>query len=673
MKKILLFTVLILAILGGVGYWFWSLGIVPAEPARIAVLTVEAPGVQVQKQAGGEWVQGTSGMQLFPGWSLRTDLNGRASIRFFNQGETRLSQSTTIRISAASFQGTGVGQTTVAITLEAGRIWNRVLKLLDIGSSYKVNTSHVVATVRGTSFDMIAHSDGVTDVMVGDSAVSVANLGGKHATSVAEGMLMQFNEDGSVKNSGLISDAQRLDPWVMTNELADTAFADTESMNQTNALRRLGGVGPDSALYGISQLSERLHVALAKGSEKGTLTEQYLSRRFYHLIELVQSGKTGLAAQEFSQVDATIKSLPDTVSGQSDRVHIANALSRVNFLVQNTDPSNTLYPFKQRMENLTVELALSDPSTAFYVRMLALDARLDEASRAITRSSFDEAQISLDGVADGIANIRRDSASLLLTLPEEQRSAIEDKLASLSARENMMRYRLETAVTIQNQASSSTNSGALPRPGDTGLSPSATTTFSESTAKQQFSSIELTVSMNPIQIGKIASLNVNGIAADGSKINITAMTQFMAGQGSNLVSINGPTLKGLKDGDATIKAMYENNGSPLTAEKDVTINGKVEISEFILSSLPPSPLLIGDQTKFVANIRYNTGEIQNVTADTNFVIASGGGSIVRRTFTAPTQAGITTISGSYTTTDGITLIGSMNIKTINAATSSTSQ
>jgi hypothetical protein len=508
---------------------------------------------------------------------------------------------------------------------------------------------------------------------VGESAVSVANLAGKSATSVAEGMTTQFAPDGSVKHTGLITDAQRSDPWVMSNELADTAFADAERLNQTDALKRLGGAGPDSALYGVSQLSERLHIALAKNDEKGTLSEQYLSRRFFHVIKLVQAGKTGLAAQEFSQIDSTAKSLTDSASGQASRVYLANALSRVNFLVQNTDPSDALYPFKQRMENLSVVLASSDPAQTYYVRMLTLDARLDEASRAISRNAFDEAQIGLDGVADGITNIRRDSASVLPNLSDDRRSAIEDKLAALGARETILRYRLEMGITTQGQSASSTQSGVLPSPGDAGLSPTTSTIPANHIADQQFVSIELTVSMDPIQVGKTASLKVNGVTADGSKVDVTYATKFEAKQGADNLSVNGPSVKGLHAGNASIQATYDNSGSPLVSEKAVVVEGKVQVSEFILSTIPASPLHVGEKAKFVANIRYNTGEIQNVTADTRFVVASGNGSISNRMFVAPTKPETTTVSGSYITTDGITLIGSMNIVTSAAATSTGTQ
>ncbi|MFA5129873.1 MAG: FecR domain-containing protein [Patescibacteria group bacterium] len=667
MKKLLVFLILILAILAGGGYWFWSLGRIPAEVPRTAALNIESQGVQIRRTRDAGWEQANSGMQIYEGWSVKTDENGRATIRFYDQGETRLSQNTEIVVDKASFEMSGAGRMIVSVKLQTGRVWSRILKLLDIGSSYDVRTTNIVATVRGTSFDLSKNADGSSDILVGESAVTVANLGGKTVTSVAEGIVASFNASGALVHQEFASSATQ-NQWIMSNELADSAFVDTEKKIQRDQLQALGGPGPDSNLYAITQLSERVHLALAKGAEKDALAEQYAARKIFHLIELVESGKTGLAAQEFSKLDASVKALPTGSAGEAERVHLANALSRIHFLVQDANPSDAMYPFKQRVENLVSELAASDPASSFYVRMLAFDARLDEASNAITNRSFDEARIGLDGVRDGIENIRRESAPIFPSLPEERRSALEDKLAALDARTVMMRMRLDLAMREPQGGSSTSTMPGITNPPDGALTPDAPNASSSALSgfsnaqtgnTPAFTSIEISLASHTLDIGKLVSIKAKGILADGTKTDITNLTQFAIDH-PDIAVVNGPTVKGLRIGNGVITATYNDGGTQRTATSNVVVQGKIVPVELILKSMSGSTIATSTTSLLSATLRYNTDELKNVTANTNFTIVEGGGSISNGAFTASNEPGATSITGS-TVENGVTIIGTMKI------------
>jgi hypothetical protein len=653
MKKMMLLLAPIL-LLAGIGYWFWSLASIQPIPGRTVELIVQQPGVQVRQSDADEWKEVTSGMRLEKGWSIKTDERGLATVRFFNEGESRLDHNSELTISEARENGSlGLN---AEITLKAGRIWSRVLRLLDLNSSYEVRTSEVVATVRGTAFGMEKTATGTVAVSVAESAVTVASAAKPNGPSkaVAEGTVAAFASNGSFASDRPITNEERAQGWYLSNEMADQAFVKNEVDRRVAELKKLDGPSPDSPVNGIAALSERVHLSLASDTTRNVLLEQYLSRRLYHLIDLVEKGKTGLAAQEFSRIENDIQAQLQSKDGATNADYIRSAVLRISLLMEDSNPDDALYPFKQKTERLFETLSSSSELSRFYARMLAFDARLDEASRAISAGLLDNVRMMLDGVKSGLENIRRDSAPLVPTLSDDYRAAFEGKMSALEVREQAVRTRLDAALHHMIQPTAATSTDAL-------LQGLGDGTATSTPAEESFISLTITASPSTIEIGQRAKLVVKGKRKDGTEKELTAFAQFVSLQ---LVGkLNGPSYTGTAPGKEEITArLQQKNGNPIEASVSVTVKGEVKLQDLVITSSVGTQLKANQKTQLTATARYTNGETKNVTDQTNFVIVSGNGSLNGTSFMADDAFVQATVAGTYTDKErNVTSIGSLSL------------
>lgn len=95
----------------------------------------------------------TSHMPLQEGDIVRTT-EGSVSLEFFAGSRVALDEHTELTITNADLDTENPRIQQVGITLHTGRIWNRILKLLDADARFDVRGTALTATVRGTAFAM---------------------------------------------------------------------------------------------------------------------------------------------------------------------------------------------------------------------------------------------------------------------------------------------------------------------------------------------------------------------------------------------------------------------------------------------------------------------------------------------------------------------------------------
>ena len=643
------------------GYGFWSLASMPEPQDPLVILEIEEQGVQIKRPNAVNWESATSGMEVGMGWTVKTDTTGLATIRFYGQGESRLFHNTEVTITNAEYAKDQPGQVSVQMELILGRVWSRVLKLLDVNASYEVKTSAVVATVRGTAFDVSKTADDETTVTVSESAVTVLANESTEAVAVAEGRAITVDRSGAVKKNERISDELRMSDWFLKNTLADEQFIEKEKMRKIEALKRLDGPRPDSFLSGLASLSEQTHLLFASEENKESLAERYTARQFMHLIELVEIGKTGLAAQEFARLENYVRTELSGSDDDAERKRILSALKRIQFLVEDANPDDAFYPFKQRIEKLTELLVDQDIVARFYARLLSLDARLDEALRLMINQSWDDARIALDGVRNGIENVRREISEESVDFGDAERTIVQ-KHRALDARERVLRDRLDQMIEASQRLHTTSTEPSvldvLPE-GEEGLETGSDA--EGETADPQFVSIELSIQPKQMEIGDTAQLTVWGVHEDGSKRDVTARATFTMDQAIGL--LNGPTFVGQKTGIANIKAQYRDGSEWHFATDAIQVTGEVFIKELILTPMAGSVLEPGQSTRLRATIKYNDGTTKEVTDEVRFVQASGQGSLRGNIFTAMDIDGdISEIAASYAENQR-TVVGTIKITT----------
>lgn len=133
-------------------------------------LTVIAGTVAVA-QPGADFVVAPDGIVLAAGDRVRTAADAIAVVTFFDGSTVALERSTTLTIERAEVRDRGV---VIALAQTIGSTWSSVRRFADPGSRYEVRTPALVATVRGTGFELDVEPDGTSAVRVSDGTVAVS-------------------------------------------------------------------------------------------------------------------------------------------------------------------------------------------------------------------------------------------------------------------------------------------------------------------------------------------------------------------------------------------------------------------------------------------------------------------------------------------------------------------
>lgn len=616
MKKGLIFGVGIAVAATAVGWWFWSLGRLPDEMRKQAVLRVDQPPVEIRRAGDAGWAAAGSSDIVGTGDAVRTGAAGAATLSFFGTGESRLGPSSEIRIDEAA-DGSETDSVRVKIGLAAGRIWSRVLRLFDIDSTFSVETNAVVATVRGTGFDVHASATD-TVVWVSEAAVEMTGPGdvpldgGQEAPLIiGEGFMGAFATSGRLLRSEAISEESRQSAWFLKNVNRDDAFDRQAQQELAGELDRLGKVYPDRFIDRLTRLSERLHEAFA-GDRAPAVYAAYAARRLMAIKRLADEGKAGLALQALSVFEEDMKTRLGRPDGSAYRLRVARSLHRMALLLRDAGPSSPLYRLKQRLEDLSMDVASADPVRAAHARLLSIDARLDEAAALVWSSSLDEARSVLDTARQAIANVERDIDRLPDGVPDAHVRALRGKLLAVKLRETSIRTRLATALEPPT-ASVFAEGGATSTTSTADGVPSSPT----STAASPVVRIVLTAAPNPVTVNATTALKVRVTREDGTTSDVTAKSSFKLF--GSLGSLNGPTYASPSPGGVTIEASYVEEGKTWTSSVQVQVQQPpVALASVELSAQGGTTVKAGSRVPLILTAKYTDGSSKDVTSSAVF-------------------------------------------------------
>jgi hypothetical protein len=180
MTKYILGIVALLLIGGGIWWYLQPNGNKAVATASVAFAPGEKPWIEViTASATAEDTTGATttlqtGDEVAIGSVIKTDAAGVVLVHFPDGSFAKLDPNSSVTITGVTYDQSS-GATNVHVTLGTGTLWSKVLDLVGIGSSWQVETSNAVATVRGTSF-MTSVSKGKTKVVGIEHAVAVTPL-----------------------------------------------------------------------------------------------------------------------------------------------------------------------------------------------------------------------------------------------------------------------------------------------------------------------------------------------------------------------------------------------------------------------------------------------------------------------------------------------------------------
>lgn len=211
-----------------------------APPAKAPLITVTSGEVSVTKD-GNTRTLGTP-EEIQPPFTLTTKAGGSAVASFPDGSELRLDENSELLVNTATY-GTGNGEINVHTKLSIGRVWSSIVALVTPASSWEVETSNVVATVRGTAFGVEAHPDKKTTVIGSEHTVELTLIDPetgkrdeKRKIGLAEDEVVVIGDDDArdatkdFPTRRKRTNEERDNPWIKKNEPATGGPRGTDAL-----------------------------------------------------------------------------------------------------------------------------------------------------------------------------------------------------------------------------------------------------------------------------------------------------------------------------------------------------------------------------------------------------------------------------------------------------------
>jgi len=167
-------TVALLLVLASAIYIFWTPSSTspPVALASKCTLSILSGSVELQKPDSTIWEEAQDSITLEAGSRVRTDAASEALLTFFEGSTLKLEADTEVEIQQAEY--TEEQRTIIILRQWLGRTWSRVVRTVDPGSYYEIQTPSASAIVRGTLFVTEVSESGSTTVQTFEGLVAVS-------------------------------------------------------------------------------------------------------------------------------------------------------------------------------------------------------------------------------------------------------------------------------------------------------------------------------------------------------------------------------------------------------------------------------------------------------------------------------------------------------------------
>lgn len=312
MKKrtflVVFLLVLVAAVVGGLNAWALS---APAERGvPIATVTVDE-GEAFLRHDAGSWEPVAADAALTEGDQVKTNIKSQATINFFDGATARLDEDSEIVVRELTMDADNHASSHVTLGVTAGRVWSRVVKILDRDATYSVQSSTVVATVRGTTFVTDVSSPDGDAVQVVDGLVGVARVPNTPTEPAWEDV--RSGEEAWMAKKGGVAAADKMvrralaerfrsSAWFRKNQAADDVFLNYVKQQRERILSGAARTLPGTPRHALQGFGEQLRLALTTDPDaRRNLRMLYEDRRFAETVLLARAGKTDAAMRSWSR------------------------------------------------------------------------------------------------------------------------------------------------------------------------------------------------------------------------------------------------------------------------------------------------------------------------------------------------------------------------------------
>lgn len=408
---------------------FYSFGVqVPATSASYLTLLEEVSGNVIVFRDGAS-ISVAPGFLLKSNDIIRTDRGAKAVVRFLDQSVSRLDESTEVKISQLFVNPSKKSETVVEVVLTQGRLWSRVVSLIDNFSRFQVKAANTVTVAkRKAAFDVSVGHAGKAKVAALHNRVevTVATPNKVVETTLVKGFSAEVKSSAPVAPQiAPVADATEDQAWIAENLSKDEQYIAEVKREGTDQIKSAAGISPGSPLYPIKAFSSATQIAFTLSDVERQKKLIGLARGKFAQAELLLENQDteGAAAllREFSGLIAEVTEWmhANGDSKASEVFEIQTLLNETLALVGKqlslVLPTDPLYPLKDAIGQATVATA-SGPQEQAKERLEIAATKLLEAHDLAEQGDTAAAQRQVEQYSATLSEV----ASEVVKFPEGQ-------------------------------------------------------------------------------------------------------------------------------------------------------------------------------------------------------------------------------------------------------------
>lgn len=329
MQKIIIFLLILsIAISSGMVFAMAQIKEIPKPKAFISNVEGE---VEIKK-GDDNWISAQKDMEVGEGDVIKTDENGNATINFYDNTVSRIGPDSEVAFEELFIDEENFAKTKINLFVNTGKIWSRIIQLMDKEASFEVGSSATVATVRGTTVDFEITTDGIAKINAIDGIIKVMTVKREEKirkiikkVDIVKGKSATIDEK-KIKQEILLEEGIVVQPiiqetlesaWFENNQTLDKKFEKERKKKMEKINKEIAGSLPGSSMYKVKKIAEKIKVAFIINPNKKQKTAiAFVNRRLAEAQQLAKEGKIALAESIINnwQKDIDkIKANPETV------------------------------------------------------------------------------------------------------------------------------------------------------------------------------------------------------------------------------------------------------------------------------------------------------------------------------------------------------------------------
>lgn len=305
---------------------------------------------------------GTAGLLLKVDDVIKTGKASKAVIRFLDQSVSRLDENTEIRISKLFVNPLNKTETIVELVLNEGRLWSRVINLIDNISRFQVKAKNTVAVVKKkAAFNVSVSSGGGAKVSAVQNHVDVLVATDKKVieTTLVRGFSSETKSETPAATPQIKSETAvvETDNWVSDNLAQDKTYIETVKQEAKDQNFDQVQVLPGNPFYAMKELSEGTKIVLTLDEfERQKKTLYALQEKLAEARTLFERGNPDKAQETLKEFQLQMKALfdwatqyeiTDTAKALELKTQIFDVLNTYQKQLVLMLPHEQLYPLKE--------------------------------------------------------------------------------------------------------------------------------------------------------------------------------------------------------------------------------------------------------------------------------------------------------------------------------------